>query len=103
MTGQPGTMKQPAGGLAAQFSIESHILSTRSADGFKAVERAHGIGVCLWMLRHPLPQNSEAVRRFLSRIAKIKEISPPIVELGAYGVDQTGMAYAVLPSLDGYG
>lgn len=94
-------MPNPTSGLASQFTIESHLMSTRSADASKAIDKERGLGVCLWMLRHPLPHNSEAVRRFLTRIARLKEIDPAVTTIERSGVDPSGMAYVVMPAIDG--
>ncbi len=84
------------------FLIEGHLLSTRTADCYKALDRSRNVPVCLWMLRHPLAQQSEAVKRFLSRMKAISEISPNVSEMSAYGVDAGGVAFSVFPSLDGF-
>ncbi|MBX7139381.1 MAG: hypothetical protein K1X83_15545 [Oligoflexia bacterium] len=89
------------GTVADYFVIESHILSTRTADAYKAVDKSRSMPVCLWMLRHPLALNSEAVKRFLQRINAISEITPAVSDISAYGVDGGGAAFAVFPPLDG--
>ncbi|MBX7139154.1 MAG: hypothetical protein K1X83_14360, partial [Oligoflexia bacterium] len=78
------------GTVADYFVIESHILSTRTADAYKAVDKSRSMPVCLWMLRHPLALNSEAVKRLLQRINAISEITPAVSDLSAYGVDGGG-------------
>ncbi len=87
--------------LSDYFLVESHILSTRTADAYKAVDKSRNESVMLWMLRHPLALNSEAVQRFLSRMRKLADIDPPVSEMSAFGVDKAGTAFAVFPSLDG--
>lgn len=84
------------------FTVESHMLSTRSADAFKAIDKTRGTSICLWMLRHPLSINSDAVRRFLARMNAIDFIDPVVSDMTAYGVDAEGMAFATFPSLDGF-
>lgn len=88
--------------VSEYFQIETHILSSRSADAYKAVDRSRNTPVCLWMLRHPLTVNSEAVRRFLARMGSIDQIDPPVADTLAYGVDAEGTAFALFPPLDGF-
>ncbi len=88
--------------VAEYFVIETHILSTRSADAYKAIDRSRNSPVCLWMLRHPLEMNSDAVRRFLDRMYQIDQIDPPLADTSAYGVDAEGTAFSLFPPLDGY-
>ncbi|MCB0332704.1 MAG: hypothetical protein KDD55_04345, partial [Bdellovibrionales bacterium] len=88
--------------VADYFVIETHILSTRSADAYKAIDRSRNSPVCLWMLRHPLEVNSDAVRRFLDRMYQIDQIDPPLADTSAYGVDAEGTAFSLFPPLDGY-
>lgn len=83
------------------FAIESHVLSTRSADAYSAIDKSRSIPVCLWMLRHPLALNSAAVERFLERMRVLAQLTPPVCEMTAYGVDAGGTAFAVFPALDG--
>lgn len=88
-------------GLSNRFTIESHLLSTRSADASKAIDRERGVGVCLWTLRHPLPHNSDAVQRFMSRMVKMRDLEPAVAAIDTFGIDPSGIAFAVMPTLDG--
>lgn len=88
--------------LGDYFSVESHLLSTRSADIFKAVDKSRTTPVCLWTLRHPLAKNSNAVQRFLDRMNAIQHVQPPVCDPFSFGVDAAGVAFGVLPTLDGY-
>ena len=90
------------GAVADYFTIENHSLSTRSADAYKAIDRSRNVPILLWVLKHPLALNSEAVRRFLSRVYSISSINPPISQVTSYGVDSGGTAFSVFPKLDGY-
>ncbi|NDC37901.1 MAG: hypothetical protein EBZ48_07585, partial [Proteobacteria bacterium] len=94
-------MERPQAGFATRFTIESHLLSTRSADASKAIDRERGLGVCLWTLRHPLSHNSESIKRFMSRLASIRDLVPPVSIIDTFGVDPSGIAFAVMPALDG--
>jgi hypothetical protein len=89
------------GVLSDYFAIEGHILSTRSADAYKAIDKSRTEPVCLWMLKHPLAVGSEAVRRFLGRMDIINRIDPKVTEMTAYGVDAEGTAFSVFPNLNG--
>ncbi|MFM1849161.1 MAG: hypothetical protein RL417_2635, partial [Pseudomonadota bacterium] len=88
--------------LADHYLVESHLLSTRSADAYRALERIRGVSLCIWMLRHPLAKRSAAVRRFADRVEKIAAIEPPIIEVVRHGIDASGMAFCVVPALDGH-
>ena len=83
------------------FALENHTLSTRSADGYKANDKDAGKPVLLWMLRHPLATNSNAVQRFHQRMAALSAIDPPVCQILKYGVDSSGVAFAVLPAISG--
>jgi len=88
--------------VSEYFQIEAHILATRSADAFKAVDRSRNAPVCLWVMRHPFAVNSDTVRRFLARMHKIDSIEPPVSDALAFGVDSQGIAFSLFPPLDGY-
>ncbi len=89
------------GSVEDYFLIEGHILSTRSADAYKALDKATKESLCLWKLRHPLAVNSDAVRRFLNRLAAIGDFDPPVCDMTTYGVDAAGVAFAVFPPIPG--
>ncbi|RMG43719.1 MAG: hypothetical protein D6719_03275 [Candidatus Dadabacteria bacterium] len=84
------------------YQIESKILSTRSADAYKAVEAHSAEAVCIWMLRHPLVEGSDGVNRFLNRIKSISTLGAEVTRILNFGVDRNGIAFVVLPALDGY-
>lgn len=89
------------GVIGDYFTIETHILSTRSADAFKAVDKSRGDSIALWMLRYPLAINSDIVGGFLDRLHLVDQIEPSLTEMTAFGVDAEGMAFATFPPLDG--
>ena len=90
-----------AGVIGDYFALENHTLSTRSADGYKATDKEAAKPVLLWMLRHPLAINSNAVQRFHQRMAAMAAIDPPVCQILKYGVDSSGVAFAVLPAISG--
>ncbi|MBN8548654.1 MAG: hypothetical protein J0M12_05000 [Deltaproteobacteria bacterium] len=102
MTDQTNQSFHTDGAVADYFVIEGHIMSTRSADAYKAIDKSRGASVCLWILRHPLALNSNAVLRFLKRLTAIKQISPPVTDMQSFGVDAAGMAFSVFNALDGH-
>ena len=83
------------------FFFEGHLLSTRSADAYKAVDKVTKSSVLLWRLRHPLIRNNEAINRFLGRMENICAMDPPIAEIDSYEIDAAGIAFAVMPQLHG--
>jgi len=88
--------------ISQYFQIEAHILATRSADAYKAIDRSRNAPVCLWVMRHPFALRSDTVRRFLARMHKIDSIEPPVSDALAFGVDSQGIAFSLFPPLDGY-
>jgi len=89
------------GSVKDYFAIDSHIASTRSADAYSALDVSRQSHICLWLLRHPLAVNSEAVRRFLKRMRILDSIEPRVSDMVGYGVDRDGSAFAVFNPLDG--
>lgn len=83
------------------FVIKNHILSTRTADAYNAVDKSRNQNICLWLLRHPFKIGSESARRFLVRMRAVSECKPAVCRLTGYGVDVAGVGFAVLDSLDG--
>jgi len=88
--------------VADYFQLEGHMLSTRSADIYRAIEKSKKQNASIWMLRHPLPTSSEVVDRFFKRMESLYRMESPISEMQAYGVDAEGVAFAVFPALDGH-
>lgn len=99
---ESGSGVQLGGQLAEEYVIESHLLATRSADAYRALDRARGRPLCLWMLRHPLAKKSRAVERFVERMRAFGSVNPAPVEVLRCGIDAAGVAFAVVPSLDGH-
>lgn len=89
------------GAVQSYFSMEGHVLATRSADAYNAIDKSRNASVTLWLLRHPLAINSPAVKRFLSRLKMLTEIKPAVCPIQGYGVDNGGTAFCVMESLDG--
>lgn len=102
MTEQTSQPLHTDGAVGDYFVIEGHIMSTRSSDAYKAIDKSRGASVCLWILRHPLARNSDAVLRFLTRLTSIKEMTPPVTDMLSFGVDSAGMAFSVFNGLDGH-
>ncbi|WKZ56437.1 MAG: hypothetical protein QY326_06805 [Bdellovibrionota bacterium] len=96
------TTLQTEGVVNDYYLIESHLLSTRSADAYSAIDKSRKVGVMLWMLRHPLARSSEAAERFLRRMQTIETIEPLVCEMVAYGIDAAGIGFAVFPRMDGF-
>lgn len=87
--------------LSNYFSVESHLLSGPWADAYKAVEKASGKPVCLWMFRSRLQDRTGADDSFLERIALLSDEVGSLASIQRYGVDSSGVAFATVPSLDG--
>ena len=91
-----------SGVISSYFALEGHLLATPSADAYKAFDKSRAEAITLWILRHPLVVDSDAVRRFCDRMAAIEQIQPRVSKLQFYGVDAEGTAFAVFPRLDGH-
>ena len=87
--------------LSHYFSVESHLLSGPWADAYKAIEKASGKPVCLWMFRSRLQDRTGADDAFLERIALLSDEVGQQASILRYGVDSSGVAFATIPSLDG--
>ncbi len=90
-------MHTPAG-FEEYFSIENHLLSTRTADAYKVIELSKNLPASLWTLRQPLGKGTPGVKRFLNRMHKIQSLDPKVSEMVSFGVDANGIAFAVFPS-----
>ena len=90
------------GVVSDYFAVETHLIGTRTADAYQAIDQSRNIPICLWIMKHPLALHSEAVKRFLARMQAIDAIQPPLVQMSAYGVDAEGTAFSLFPPLDGY-
>lgn len=102
MTESGQTTLQTEGVINDYYIIESHLLSTRAADAYSAIDKSRKSGVMLWMLRHPLARSSDAAQRFLRRLQTIEAIEPMVCEMTAYGIDAAGVGFTVFPRMDGY-
>lgn len=102
MTTEEQQSVQTPGVVSDYFSVEGHLLSTRTGDAYKALDRQRQQPVCLWMLRTPFTPGSHHVGQFLSRMRQIDGIEPPVTPMTGYGVDAEGTGFAMLPALDGH-
>ncbi|MCI5065449.1 hypothetical protein MRY87_06960 [bacterium] len=82
--------------------IESLILSTPSADAYRAFDSNEKQSCSLWLSRAQLASGSDEILTFLRKLEAIDRIEPPICSLSGYGVDAEGTAFALFPALDGY-
>ncbi len=89
------------GVVADYFNIEAPLLSTRSGDLGRAVDRSREEPVLLWVMRHSLSLQTDAADRFLSRLQNLQGVSPIGQMLLNFAVDSTGVGFASLKPLDG--
>lgn len=85
------------------FVLETLLLSTRTADLYKALDKSRGAHISLWVGKGSLGINSGAAREFIDRMAILQRIEPPVSKILSFGVDSTGVPFSVFPNLDGYG
>lgn len=83
------------------YEVGGHIASTRSADAYRGVDQHTGQSVCLWVLRHSLTINSDAVKRFMQRARALERLEPMVARILDFGVDSQGVAFAALPPPEG--
>ncbi|MCB0320023.1 MAG: hypothetical protein KDD60_03800, partial [Bdellovibrionales bacterium] len=88
--------------ISAYVRVESLLLSTASADAYRAFDLGQKQSCCLWIGRALLPSGSREILDFLKRFEAIDSIDPPICVIGGYGVDAEGRPFALYPPLDGY-
>lgn len=91
-----------AGVISDYFALEGHLMATRSADAYKAIDKTRGQSITLWVMRYALPAGSEAAVRFLARMEKLDALKPRISKLSAYGIDAEGIPFSVFPPFDGH-
>jgi len=87
--------------LTEKYTLESVIVSTRTADLYRVTVPGSSQAANLWLLRHTILPGSPAESRFLGRMEKICNLRLPGVSIQEYGVDQSGAAYVVLVQIGG--
>lgn len=84
-----------------RFKIQSHLHSTRTSEAHQAIDTQETESVVLWLLRHPLPPQSDAVQRFCRRIEAIKSLNVSTPRIRSFGVDPGGKAFVATDFLYG--
>jgi serine/threonine protein kinase len=88
--------------LAKRFVLESLVVSGRSADLYRAMQKGRNSGsVYIWVLRHTLVPSSNIVFRFNQRMQKLIELPILANYILDFGVDVDGVAYVVFSELSG--
>jgi serine/threonine protein kinase len=87
--------------LTEKYTLESVIVSTRTADLYRVTTPASVAGENLWLLRHTILPGSPAESRFIDRIQKICDLNLPGVSVIEYGIDRSGAAYVVMHPING--
>ena len=91
------------GVVSDYFALEAHLMSTRTADFHKAVDRSRDEPVALWVMRHALPLHTETADRFLARLAALQQIPSIGQNLLNFAIDSSGIGFAAFRPLDGTG
>jgi hypothetical protein len=89
------------GSLSDKYSIGECLVSTRSADLFRGTRIEGGQEVFIWLLRHTIQLGSKAADRFNNRMEIIKSLDPVPVPILEHGVDEGGIAFAVIGHIEG--
>ena len=97
------TTGAPGGNVVENYDQLTHSYSTRTAEGFEAIERTTREYVLLWLLRYPLSEQSDARERFVRRLQSIAKLGVSgIPQFRTFGVDNLGNAYLVLQYVRGH-
>ncbi len=83
------------------YQIETKLFSTRTADLYIAQDTRKGLDVTVWQLRTRLPVGSTIIGEYNRRMEILAAVEPSVCEFLGFGVDDHGVAFAVLPRLDG--
>jgi serine/threonine protein kinase len=102
MTSQLETLMHTDDQVNDYFVLEALILSTRTADLYKAFDKSRGVHISLWVGKGSLGIKTGPVIKFLENMGKLQRIDPPISKILSFGVDSRGVPFCVFPSLDGY-
>ena len=86
---------EKAKSVIESYDRGEHSFSTRTSEGFVAVERSSKSKVYLWLLRFPLAVQSEESQRFSQRLARIERLQISTLPFRTFGVDGSGAAYLV--------
>lgn len=88
--------------ISEYFVLEAQMLSTRTADLYKALDKSRGTHISLWVYRQPLALNSPVARQFLSRMASLQRLEGISGNILSYGIDSIGVPFCVFPNLNGH-
>lgn len=84
--------------IGSILEIESHLLSTRTADMFRGIDNSDGSSLSFWLLREKL--DSDQRDKFINRLSLIESLRLPNCPLRGFGVDAEGQAFALFPTVD---
>ncbi len=93
---------QSDGLVTDYFSLNTHILSTRSADAYGATHLGTEESLTVWVMRHPVSVNSAATERFRKRMQALYNILGQVCELKSFGIAANGICFSVFPHLNGH-
>jgi serine/threonine protein kinase len=83
------------------YTIQNQILSSRSADAYRAVDLARQVAATVWLSRGIFITGSQRSKVFLQRLRFLCSQVPPLVDIVSYGIDDDGVGFVALPVLDG--
>ncbi len=81
--------------VGERFEKTALLFSTRTSEGYEALEKGTGEKVYLWILRYPLQYPSDEANRFVRRLKEISKLPLPSLKFKSFGVDAAGTAYLV--------
>ncbi len=84
-----------------RFHRGEHLYATRTAECFKATDKAGGRKVNLWLLRFPLIAESEEASYFVRRLKRVSQLDFSKPQIVGGGVDNSGVAYLVTEPVNG--
>ena len=87
--------------LSQRYDVKEHLYATRTSEAFRAVEKATGEFVVLWVLRHPLAQNSDSPEIFRNRVERLTTLSLACAQIRSYGIDSSGKPFVATDYVQG--
>lgn len=87
--------------LSQRYDVKEHLYATRTSEAFRAIEKSTGESVALWVLRHPLAQNSDSPEMFRNRMERIASLSIEVPSIRAYGIDTSGKPFVATDYVKG--
>jgi serine/threonine protein kinase len=87
--------------INSEITVDVELYSTRTANLSKATNSQTGESVYLWTLRHAFSERTDSEIRFINRISKIIQLTSGNDIFTDYGIDENGVAFAIISPIRG--